>query len=323
MRRSRSARGYMDLAQMDSAVFKQQFRFNKEDLPALTSALRVPEVVTTAQRIAVPGQEALCILLRRLSYPNRLCDLEEMFGRHSSTLSSVTTNMLRHLTTTFRGLTADLSSHAWLTRSSLEEFAEAVHAKGAPLQNCWGFLDGTARPICRPTEDQRLYFSGHKRVHTLKFQSIMCANGIIVEMYGPYPGHRHDAGMLRLSGLCERLEDLVEGAVYTIYGDPAYPLRPLIQKPFMGARLSAAEVNFNKRMSSVRQAVEWGFGKVASSFAFVDFKKNQKIMLQQVPEMYQAATLLTNCHTCLYGSQTSMYFQLSPPTLEEYLTARH
>ncbi|XP_040065170.2 uncharacterized protein LOC120839029 [Ixodes scapularis] len=125
----------------------------------------------------------------------------------------------------------------------------------------------------------------------------MCANGIIVEMNGPYPGHRHDAGILRLSGLYERLEDLVQGSVYTIYGDPAYPLRPLLQKPFMGASLTAAEQNFNKKMSSVRQAVEWGFGKVSTLFAFVDYKKKSEA---------QAAAR----HLALFNGQAPLHLAL-------------
>lgn len=75
-------------------------------------------------------------------------------------------------------------------------FLQAVHSKGAPLSNCWAFIDGTARPICRPTQQQRIYFSGHKRVHALKYQSLMCPNGLICQLDGPYPGSRHDAGEL-------------------------------------------------------------------------------------------------------------------------------
>ena len=51
-----------------------------------------------------------------------------------------------------------------------EAFAEAVHEKGAPLTGCWGFIDGTPRPIARPVRNQRIMFSGHKRTHCLKFQ---------------------------------------------------------------------------------------------------------------------------------------------------------
>ena len=72
-------------------------------------------------------------------------------------------------------------------------------------------------------------------------------------------------------------------------------------------------------MSAVRICVEWGFGKVISNFAFMDFKKNLHIYLQPLGKMYFVAVLLTNCHTCLYGSQTGMYFNLAPPDLHVYL----
>lgn len=118
------------------------------------------------------------------------------------------------------------------------------------------------------------------------------------------------------------LEQLMEKQQrqFVLYGDPAYPLRPLLLKPYMGAKLTGAQQEFNKAMSSVRQCVEWGFGKVLSEFAFVDFKKNQKWMLQDLAKMYKASVILTNCHTCMYSSQTGMYFNLQPPCLEDYLS---
>ena len=36
--------------------------------------------------------------------------------------------------------------------------------KGAALDNCIGFIDGTVRSICRPGELQRVDYKGHKRV---------------------------------------------------------------------------------------------------------------------------------------------------------------
>lgn len=117
----------------------------------------------------------------------------------------------------------------------------------------------------------------------------------------------------------QQLEALVGDRQYVIYGDPAYPLRPLLHRPFGGASLSEEQQDFNSAMSKVRQAVEWGFGKVCSQFSFTDFKKNQKLLLQDVGGMYLAAVILTNCHTCLYGSQTSHYFGVDPPELETYL----
>ena len=49
-------------------------------------------------------------------------------------------------------------------------FAAAIEANGAPLHQCWGFIDGTVRPFAWPIYNQRIMYSGHKRVHCLKFQ---------------------------------------------------------------------------------------------------------------------------------------------------------
>ena len=106
---------------------------------------------------------------------------------------------------------------------------------------------------------------------------------------------------------------------YCVYGDPAYPLSPYIISPFRGGVITANQARFNKRMSKVRVSVEWGFNKLISIFAFLDYKKNQKLYLQPVGKYYKVAALLINCHTCLYGSETTSYFGLQPPSLQEYL----
>ena len=49
----------------------------------------------------------------------------------------------------------------------LQEYADVIHAKGAPLENCFGFIDGTVRPIARPDQQQRIVYNGHRRVHSL------------------------------------------------------------------------------------------------------------------------------------------------------------
>lgn len=74
-------------------------------------------------------------------------------------------------------------------------------------------------------------------------------------------------------------------------------------------------------MSSVRECVEWGFGKVVSLFAFLDWKKGLRMGLSPAGKFYIVGVILTNCHTCLYGSQTSSFFGVESPSLEEYLHA--
>lgn len=94
----------------------------------------------------------------------------------------------------------------------------------------------------------------------------------------------------------------------------------LLITPFPGHRdvIPQHHVLFNQSMKVLRVAVEWGFAKVIQQFAFVDFKKNQKLLLQNLDTYYKVAVLLTNAHTCLYGSQTGHYFNVVPPNLEEY-----
>ena len=76
------------------------------------------------------------------------------------------------------------------------------------------------------------------------------------------------------------------GEPYVIYGDPAYGITRHIIAPFRGAHLTDEQEEFNARMSNVRECVEWGFGKIVQQFAYLDFKKNLKILLQPVAKFY-------------------------------------
>ena len=87
-----------------------------------------------------------------------------------------------------------------MTPESLEEYA-GVHQKGAALYFCWGFIDGTVGPVCRPGQNQRVLYNGHKRVHSIKFQSVVTPNGLIANLFGAIEGKRHDSAMLAESGL--------------------------------------------------------------------------------------------------------------------------
>lgn len=141
-------------------------------------------------------------------------------------------------------------------------------------------------------------------------------------MYGPIEGRRHDAFLLAASGILEQLQhrmNQANGKPFVLYGDPAYPVRSHLIAPFRGALLSQAEQQFNRDMSAVRTSVEWGYGKIIQYFAFMDFSKNLKVLLQPVGKLYCVAALLVNCHTCLYGSLTGRFFGLEPPMLETYL----
>ena len=146
---------------------------------------------------------------------------------------------------------------------------------------------------------------------------------MIMNSYGPIEGRRHDCALLRLSGLLPNLENMPQrdrnGQRYCLYGDPAYPIRDQLVPPYRGANITPLQQLFNSRMSSVRECVEWEFGHILTQFAFLDFRKNLKVLLQPVGKYYAIGTLLSNCVNCIYDSQTADYFGLTPPTLQEYL----
>ena len=72
-----------------------------------------------------------------------------------------------------------------LNSPALRIYAQVISQRGSPLQNCFGFVDGTVRPIGKPDNNQRIVYNTRKRLHALKFQSLALPNGIIGYLYGP------------------------------------------------------------------------------------------------------------------------------------------
>ena len=64
-------------------------RFSKDDVHLLYDLLRVPEYYRCPNGTVVGGLESLLLLLRRLTYPNRLSDLCSLFGRPEPELSMI------------------------------------------------------------------------------------------------------------------------------------------------------------------------------------------------------------------------------------------
>ena len=53
----------------------------------LLEALQIPDTYTSYQGSAYSGMESMMIMLRRLTYPSRWCDLVPIFGRAEPELS--------------------------------------------------------------------------------------------------------------------------------------------------------------------------------------------------------------------------------------------
>ena len=216
------------------------------------------------------------------------------FGRSVPELSMISNFVLNWIYNNFSHKLSDFNQD-WLAPAKLSEYADAIYQKGVAIDFCWGFVDGTVRPICRPSENQRMVYNGHKRVHAIKFQSVVAPNGLIANLFGPMEGRRHDCALLNASGLLQNLvqhSQTPAGQNLCIYGDPAYPIRPQLLGPFKGAHVTQVQKEFNKAMSKVRISVEWIFGDIINYFAFINFRNNLKIGLSAVGKMYIVCALL-------------------------------
>ena len=173
-----------DLDEMVESECLAEFRFKKRDIHLLADVLEIPETIRYDQRSICGGIEGLCMLLRRLSYSCRYGDMILRFAKSIPVISMVTNILIDHV----YDIHGQRLTH-WnldiLDPDHLETYAAAITARGSPLDNCFGFIDGTVRPIARPGENQRILYNGHKRVHAIKFQSLVLPNGLIGNMYGP------------------------------------------------------------------------------------------------------------------------------------------
>ena len=152
-----------------------EFRVAKTDIPRLVRVLQIPDDIICENGTKACALEGLCILLKRFAYPCRYSDLIPRFGRSKPELCLICNEVMRFV----------VGSHGYLLTSFDQEYASAVYEKSHALGNCWGFVDGTVRAICRPEQNQKTVYNGHKRVHALKYQSVIATNGLIANLFGP------------------------------------------------------------------------------------------------------------------------------------------
>ena len=94
------------------------FRFLNTHLYTLLDVLNIPDRVVTVQVTVCEDIEALCILLKRLSFPCHYTNMTPMFGRKPM-----------------------------LAPQQLQLYSGAIHDEGAPLDSCFGFVDDTVYQI--------------------------------------------------------------------------------------------------------------------------------------------------------------------------------
>ncbi|KAG2964440.1 hypothetical protein PC118_g20319 [Phytophthora cactorum] len=137
-----------NLASPADANAEKEFRFDVRGVLELARLFELPEFVITSERDKAHKTEAVCILLARLSYPNRNYDMMQRFGRSPSALSRLFSHIVFYAYDRYQEI---IYFQKRVCAERIQMYCDVVHACGAPMKNVFGFIDGTKIPVCRPS----------------------------------------------------------------------------------------------------------------------------------------------------------------------------
>ena len=122
-----------DLENLEDDECRAEFRFEKRHIYELAHVLNLPHHILTYNRLKVDSIEGI---LKRSAYPCRYLDMVPRFGRPVPELC-VISNTVMDMIFEQRGFLLTSFNRELLNPQSLQTYANALHAKGAPLTNCW------------------------------------------------------------------------------------------------------------------------------------------------------------------------------------------
>ena len=123
------------LDDMSDEECKSEFCFFRSDVYSLAEALQIPDVITCFNSLKCNSATALCILLKRFSYPCRYLDMIPRFAKPVPQLCIITQHLTNFLYDRWGHLLNNFHQN-WLSPLNLQRFSECIYRKGAPLNNC-------------------------------------------------------------------------------------------------------------------------------------------------------------------------------------------
>ena len=156
----------------------------------------------------------------------------------------------------------------------LDEVVNGFHGRhGFP--QCIGAIDGTHIPVTPPRLHQEDY-RNRKGWFSLNNQCVVDHQGLFLDVFAGFPGRAHDARVFANSPLSiaaerqrpkfpQRPRNIQRGGQVplVLIGDPAYPLKEYLMKPFRHTvNITRNQRAFNLRLNRARVVVEMAFGRL-------------------------------------------------------------
>jgi hypothetical protein len=261
--------------------FIQDFRFSKRQfnlvIEALISDAGFPTQIVSYAGDKAPLSIAFLMLCMKYAWPTRLGTMSFMFGKSISYLSRIIKAMRVLL---FQFCHSKMRNPPQLADADLKKFTEAIKKKSG-FDICFGFLDATIRPTCKPSIGQKEYYNGKDRLHAIKFQICNTPDGIIQHIDGPWPGRRNDHHMVNSAPLSSGSPALVSWILshpctdrqthHVVYADQGYFSQVGIETPWPDADFNIEHEHFNACMCTARISVEWEFGHILEHWASLHY----------------------------------------------------
>lgn len=316
----------------------ERFRFqNFNQLRNLIACFRIPPIIKLKNNYKIEAEECILIVLTRLHFPCRWSDMYPWFpGRKRWFMQAAFYWALDFFIYNWGYL---LLNNMPYWKESLALSCEAIRLK---LQNLnfetWrqfhppadqpngfryaAFIDNTICAFSRPggnTEEgaaaqrvplevQQAWWTGWKKLHGMKFQTVTLANGMDLHVYGPLSCRNNDLTSLENSDIENLFRDLQQddAILYKLFGDSAY-----VETDVLGT-------GGGRGMASVRESIEHTYKDLKCQWKYCDYKHVLQLRKQPVGKIIFLCMLLRNAYCTLLGSQVALFFGLVPPTLEEW-----
>ncbi|XP_017469591.1 PREDICTED: uncharacterized protein LOC108361483 [Rhagoletis zephyria] len=241
------------------AEFKMHFRISKELFLNLSAKFEESDIY---KRLRVdkrlPGKTNMAVFLWFAGH--EACSFRDLSDRFNISLSTVS-RMVNRTTMFISSLSPEVIR--WPTEEKKRDSA-LFFTRKCGFAKAIGCIDGTHIVIDPPAERKDDYIDRKGNI-TLTMQAICDENKKFINIFVGFPGSSHDSWVFQNSPIYQKLSSYCGD--YYLLGDSAYPCTQYVITPYKdNGHLTAAQKNFNVKLSSGRVAIEHTFGILKQRF---------------------------------------------------------
>jgi hypothetical protein len=177
-------------------------------------------------------------------------------------------------------------------------------------------VDGLRFRICRPQENESIWYSNYVHYHNQMILAFVCPAGMYRGITYGHAGSANDPGV----AIVDNVTSILGPQGVILLGDSIFGLdevfRPML-KTNNPAFNSYPKV-VRRAMASCRIIVEHAFGETQQSFPYLNYYLKQKVYATSPFTFVQACCLMHNVVVLLRGAPATTYMHVLPESLDEY-----